>query len=236
MSSEVRAWLESHNFPQTIDLGGIELDAATFLLVTGVAVLLLVLRPSVAVSEGAEKSRATNEVLTKDRRSVVLYSGPAPEHIIHQALQAAIRAPNHFLTEPWRFRMLGEASRNGLASMNESKRNIFKQTPHMMLVTMHWGENSTLEWNKKSLEDHCAVSCAIQNFMLSLASEGIGSKWMTGALGIDPSAILDLCNVSEDQEHFMGVIFFGMPRKPMSQMSVPKRKLGLGEPIVQHVE
>ena len=34
-----------------------------------------------------------------------------------------------------------------------------------------------------------ACACAIQNFMLSLAEEGIGSKWMTGALGAAPEDV-----------------------------------------------
>ena len=29
-------------------------------------------------------------------------------------------------------------------------------------------------WNVKALEDHAATACAVQNFMLSLASEGYG--------------------------------------------------------------
>ena len=33
---------------------------------------------------------------------------------------------------------------------------------------------------KKGLEDHAATAAAIQNFMLSLAAAGVGSKWMTG--------------------------------------------------------
>ena len=29
-------------------------------------------------------------------------------------------------------------------------------------------------WNVKALEDHAATACAVQNFMLSIASEGYG--------------------------------------------------------------
>ena len=43
---------------------------------------------------------------------------------------------------------------------------------------------------KLGLEDHAACACAIQNFMLSLAEEGIGSKWMTGALGAAPEDVM----------------------------------------------
>ena len=63
--------------------------------------------------------------------------------------------------------------------------------------------------------------------MVSLASEGIGSKWMTGALGIPGDKILELTGASDD-EHYMGVIFYGMPAAPTETMKVPERKKGTG--------
>ena len=77
-----------------------------------------------------------------------------------------------------------------------------------------------------------AVACATQNFMLSLASEGYGSKWMTGAMGSPPAKLMDACGVDEKAEHFMGMIFFGKPATPMSAVPVPKRKVGLAEPVL----
>ena len=59
---------------------------------------------------------------------------------------------------------------------------------------------------KLALEDHAATACAVQNFMVSLASEGFGSKWMTGALAIAPDALMELVGAGED-ERFMGIIF-----------------------------
>ena len=40
-----------------------------------------------------------------------------------------------------------------------------------------------------------AVACATQNFMLSLAEDGVGSKWMTGALGAAPEDVLKAVDV-----------------------------------------
>ena len=45
----------------------------------------------------------------KARRSVVKYSDKAvPASATTKALEAAIRAPNHFLSEPWRFYTAGQ--------------------------------------------------------------------------------------------------------------------------------
>ena len=50
---------------------------------------------------------------------------------------------------------------------------------------------------KLGLEDHAAVACAIQNLMLSFAGDGVGSKWMTGALGAPPEAVLEAVGAGE---------------------------------------
>ena len=76
------------------------------------------------------------------------------------------------------------------------------------------------------LEDHAAVSCSVQNFMTSLAGEGIGSKWMTGALGISPDDVLSAIGAGEG-EHLIGVIWYGMPAKGLEETKAPPRKLGV---------
>jgi len=92
------------------------------------------------------------------------------------------------------------------------------------------------EWNTKSLENHAATSCAVQNFMVSCASQGIGTKWMTGKMGIDGNTILkEVCNYPlsklDASEHYMGTILVGIPAIPMSEMKVPNRKTGLKSPV-----
>ncbi|KAH8064738.1 hypothetical protein JL722_1618 [Aureococcus anophagefferens] len=81
---------------------------------------------------------------------------------------------------------------------------------------------------KLGLEDHAAVSCAIQNFMLSLADDGVGSKWMTGALGAAPEDDVMACVGAPDGEKLMGAIWFGYPAKDLADdAKSPPRKKGL---------
>merc|ERR1712194_690055 len=47
-------------------------------------------------------------LLTKTRCSVMKYKGPAPKTAVMRALECAIHAPNHWVNEPWRFRILGD--------------------------------------------------------------------------------------------------------------------------------
>ena len=71
------------------------------------------------------KAATVKKLLTRDRRSVIKYSGPAPAAVVERALDAAIHAPNHFLNEPWRFRVLGSETVKKIIALNEGKKELF---------------------------------------------------------------------------------------------------------------
>lgn len=159
------------------------------------------------------------------RRSVVKYDidKPVPEEVTTRALEAAILAPNHFLSEPWRFYTCGPETKEKLRGLNEDKRKMVEGVPEMLVVTVA-SEHDLSE--KLGLEDHAAVSAAVQNFMLQLAADGLGSKWMTGALGVAPEAVLEAVGAPEG-EKLMGVIWYGYPAKALEDAKAPPRKKGL---------
>ena len=149
---------------------------------------------------------------------------PVPEAAVERALHAATMAPCHFLSEPWRFYTAGPETKAKLCALNEDKRAAAEKVPEWLIVTMC----SEHEIDAKlGLEDHAAASCATQNFMLSLANEGIGSKWMTGALGAAPEDVLAAVGAGEG-EHLMGAIWYGYPAKELSNSAkAPPRKKGV---------
>ena len=165
------------------------------------------------------------------RRSVVAYKQQeVPAEVVQRALEAAILAPNHFLTEPWRFYLIGPEARTRLLALNPAKQETFEKVPGWMIVTLVPSElaaDGSLS-TKKGLEDHVAVACAVQNFMLSLAADGVASKWMTGALGSPPEAVMRAVGADAATEHFMGAIWYGFPEAPLSaDAKAPARKKGL---------
>ena len=168
---------------------------------------------------------ATSASILTTRRSVAKYdtTKPVSAESTQRALEAAILAPNHFLSEPWRFYTCGPETKAKLCGLNEDKRAMAEAVPEMMIVTL---QSEHEIGAKLGLEDHAAVACATQNFMLSLASEGIGSKWMTGALGAAPEDVLAAVGAGEG-EHFMGSIWYGYPAKELGEAKVPPRKKGL---------
>lgn len=143
------------------------------------------------------------------RRTIHDYkTDPLPEGALKRALQAATRAPNHKLTNPWRFTLMGPETREriteigvaekrkkrgGLSEAAETSiRTKFSRPPELIAVSQVIDADP-----HRRREDYAAVSCAIQNIQLSLWSEGIGSKWSSGGvtnasetyktLGIDPA-------------------------------------------------
>ena len=52
----------------------------------------------------------------QSRRSIFQFKpGPVPDELLEKILSFGVWAPNHLLTEPWRFTALGEAARQTLA-------------------------------------------------------------------------------------------------------------------------
>mmetsp|Transcript_9857 Transcript_9857/g.16419 ORF Transcript_9857/g.16419 Transcript_9857/m.16419 type:complete len:208 (+) Transcript_9857:18-641(+) len=126
-------------------------------------------------------------------------------------------------------RKCGSTTRDVLCTLNEEKRAMFEGVPGWIVVTVatEYDEMGLIS-TKQGLEDHAAVACAIQNMMLSFSSDGVGSKWMTGALGIPPEKILDAVGADATSERFMGAIWFGYPEKPLDpEGRMPPRKLGI---------
>jgi len=165
------------------------------------------------------------------RRSVAKYTDEkVPAEAVTKAAEAALMAPNHFLSEPTRMYDLGSEAVEKLSELNADKAKMFSGIPGWMLFTIkteHLDEDGGIS-AKLALEDHAAVACATQNFMQSLAEDGVGTKWMTGALGIAPAEILKVAGAPDD-EKMMGMIWYGMPAKPLGEAKAPKRKLAVDD-------
>ncbi len=145
--------------------------------------------------------------LIKGRRSIKAFkpSPIAPEEIV-ELLNVAKWAPNHHLTEPWRFLLFAEKGKdtfvqafldsqsNKYGEVTEAvkrKAEYFRQIPLHLVVVMAEDPRQKV-WD----EDHCAVSALIQNFQLAAWARGIGMIWRSNdwiyhptfreALGVKP--------------------------------------------------
>jgi nitroreductase len=157
---------------------------------------------------------------------------PIPEGAVRRALKCAITAPNHKLTNPWRFVRVGEETRAALEELyielksekrelgeDEEKRLRRKvgDPPKLVAVVQELADDDF-----RRREDYAAVACAVQNLSLSLWSEGIYSKWNTGSLTRQDETY-DWLNVDPTSEEIVGFIWIGYIRDDYEENPKPPR-------------
>ena len=157
--------------------------------------------------------------LLRSRRTIHLFEPePVPDVLVLRGLDLARWAPNHRLTEPWRFTLLGPKTAAAVVDLNarlvtkargaaagEAKRERWSAVPGWLVVTCRTSEDA-----ERAREDYAACCCAIQNFQLYLWSEGVGVKWTTGPVTRDP-AFYDLIGLDADAETVAGLLWYGRP-------------------------
>lgn len=142
--------------------------------------------------------------------------------VIEELLNLAIHAPNHRLTEPWRFRVL---SRNFL---REHLQTLTVQAPKEIqpslqktldkVVHIDWIIYVTSQVHDQSIvtqENRDATSAAIQNLLLGATAMDIQTYWSTSKTFLYPP-LLSLLEIKENEE-FCGAIWLGrgkVARKP----------------------
>ena len=138
------------------------------------------------------------------------------DDVLERAVMCAIAAPNRSMSEPWRFIRVGKAT---VAKFAELKAKIQKN------METDEGASSVYDWTQvpgwcvvttkinpddpeAEMEDFKSVSCAIQNFMLSMWSEGVGTKWTSGPVQ-KTQEFAELCGVDTSKERVVGCIWYG---------------------------
>ena len=172
------------------------------------------------------------------RRSVKIFKDiePVSKEVVEQLLQAAIMAPNHHHTEPWKFfvlqgdgrlplsRVLAEWAKTRVddpASEAGQKRIKKLSSKPLIAPTAIVVALSPEKGNDKAIyiEDVSAVSAAVQNILLEAHGLGLGAIWKSGhAYYAEP--VKKYFNLADDEE-ILGVIFVG--ESDMKKKPEPKR-------------
>ncbi|MBO9470519.1 nitroreductase [Endozoicomonas sp. G2_2] len=164
----------------------------------------------------------------RGRRTVDQFTAEVPdEAIIRDAIEVARWAPNHHLTQPWRFYLIGPESRAAIVDLNTrlvaarkgdevaaAKRERWQQMPGWLAVTCEHNDDPVV-----AREDYAACACALQNLALYLHSAGLGSKWISGEVTRSPD-LLPMLGIDAAREYCVGLLWYGYPRRrPRSQRS-----------------
>ena len=148
--------------------------------------------------EDAIRSRRTHKAFRLE---------PVPRHMLDQLFELARWVPNHHLTNPWRFRVLGPAA---LARLKEAAgpegAGKLDRAPTLVAVSAVRSEDPV-----QDQEDLCATACAVYAVLLASHGRGLAGYWRTPevlrteqgleALGIPAS------------ERFVALVHLGWPRQ-----------------------
>lgn len=172
------------------------------------------------------------------RRSVPKVTGPPPARDeIERLLDAAVRAPTHHLTQPWRFIVLtgsalddfGVAWAGGTERRGKDSSGIRDKAHRSPVVIVVIEKPHTNNPKVVEIEEHHAVGGAIQNILLASHDAGLGAMHRTGPAATMPEVreLLAIDNV----EIIAGFIYLG--RIPESNAERPMTRRTAAEELTE---
>ncbi|MFC4596618.1 nitroreductase family protein [Cohnella hongkongensis] len=172
---------------------------------------------------------ASFEEVVRGRRSIgKVKEDPVPRKLVEKLIEAAVWAPNHFRTEPWRFivmtgegrKVLGEAyaaiASAGWGELAEEERAARRQAevakalraPVVIAAVCSPSDDA----RALPQEELAAAHAAVQNLLLAAHDNGLGAVWRTGAPAYHP--VMKQAFKLEDRETVVGFVYVGYPDMP----------------------
>ena len=177
-------------------------------------------KTGVTVYEAIHNRRMNNE-----------FTDAAPSReSLQRMLEAAVWAPNHRLTNPWRFFVLekgGEKraevaqlaydnlfARSGNHENADGSRQRVLDAPALIYVYSVPADSEEM-----TQENYAAACCAVQNLLLAAVAEGLAGDWSTGNTTRHP----DLAETmgGESDWTMVGALFIGQPARPSASVRAP---------------
>jgi len=166
---------------------------------------------------------------------------PVPRAVIERLLAAAVRAPNHKLTEPWRFAVLTGASAARFAELRRAHRATrfpdpaapeaakaidktwreARDTPAFVVVMCAAADDPV-----RLEEDVAATMMATQNLLIAATAEGLGTYVRTGGIMRD-AAVRELAQAPAGHR-IVAVVSLGYP----AEAQEPRRRSDPAEKTV----
>jgi nitroreductase len=178
------------------------------------------------------------------RRSVGrVKQDPVTRELVEKVLESAVHAPNHKITEPWRFHVFTGKGRGDLARaraelakvqaeaegeeeelaagrISRERKKAFR-APVVIAVISRGGRDEV-----ETLENYAACAAAVQNMQLTAHALGLATIWRTGPVAYHPY-MRDFFGL-EDGDKIVAYLYLGYPdmgerprrREPASSRTV----------------
>ena len=154
---------------------------------------------------------------------------PVPREVVERILESAVHAPNHRITEPWRFHVFSGKGRGELAKaraetarllaeaegedpelaagrVSRERKKAFR-APVVIAVISKAGRDEV-----QTLENYAACAAAVQNMQLTAHSLGLASIWRTGPVAYHPY-MRDFFDL-EECDVLVAYLYLGYPDMP----------------------
>ena len=151
------------------------------------------------------------EEAVRSRRTHKAYgSEPVARELLEELFELATWAPNHHLTNPWRFRVLGPAATGRLKAAADAQQpgsgaKLDRAPTLVAVTTVQCGDPVTDE------EDRDAAAVAAYLVLLGAHARGLASYWRTPAVLRDPAGRAAL-GIPEG-EQALGLLHLGPVRQ-----------------------
>jgi nitroreductase len=171
---------------------------------------------------------------------------PVPEHLVERILESAVHAPNHRITEPWRFHVFEGKGRGELARARAETARLMAESegeheemaagrisrerkkafraPVIIAVISAAGRDEV-----ETLENYAACAAAVQNMQLTAHSLGLASIWRTGPVAYHEH--MRRFFGLEDGDRIVAYLYLGYP--DMGER--PRRRSPAAEKTVWHL-
>jgi nitroreductase len=145
-------------------------------------------------------------------------SEPVERETLLELFEVARLAPNHHLTQPWRFRVLGPETLARLKECGGPGEALKLERAPTLVVASAALSGDLLQ----DEEDVCATAAAIMLVLLAATERGLASYWRTPAIlrtarGREAAGI-------PDGERFLGLLHFGAAEREPA----PRERAGVG--------
>ena len=154
---------------------------------------------------------------------------PSPD-ALRRMLDAAIWAPNHRLTNPWRFFVLAKDGAKRAQVAQLAYDNIYRRTANhenaagsrqrvLDAPALIYVYSIPADSAEMTQENYAAACCAVQNLLLAAVAEGLAGDWSTGNTTKHPDLAATLG--AQPDWTMVGALFIGQPARPSASVRAP---------------
>jgi nitroreductase len=144
----------------------------------------------------------------RSRRTIKAYDpAPVSREVLDDLFELARWAPNHHLTNPWRFRVLGPRALEALkAAADPADAPKLDRAPTLVVATAKQSGDPV-----QNDEDAMASACATFILLLAAQEHGLSGYWRTPAVLRTPAGRAAV-GIGED-ERVLGLVHLGRARQ-----------------------